>query len=180
MPFACTTQLTKPRWSALKIWRHLVGFIINVEKSIFSSTDWACKRLRAWRQQGCYSALHSHPHNTFINQSPRAGPRPRLCPGRLFSCPTLLPARTSPCLHSVTRCCLGECCMAWEQPNSWTMQTAACWSSSLAPSPASFPQTECLPWVPQRQGLGLRREQKGWNSPLCCSLAGPISSDTHI
>lgn len=111
MPCASTTQLTKARWSALKIWRHFIGFLINVETSIFSSPGWTFRRLRAQRWEGCYSALHSHPHSTFINQSPRADSRPRLCPSWLFSCPTLLPAGTSPWPHSVTWCCLGECCM---------------------------------------------------------------------
>lgn len=118
MSCATTTQLTKPSWSALKIWRHLVGFLINIEMSIFSSLGWTCKRFGAQGQEGCYSAWHSHPHNTFMNQSPRADTRPTLCPGRLFSCPTLPPAGTSPCPHSVTLRRLGECCMGWEQPNS--------------------------------------------------------------
>lgn len=137
MPCASTTQLSKPSWSTLNIWRHLVDL-----RWAFSLL-WAglARGSGAGGLQGCSSALHSHPLSA--SQSQRQGQTPG-CAQADSSCPKLLP---------------GQCCMGWEQLNTTDICLLGLTWLLLQ---LHFPRQRELPlWVPQRQGLGLSREQKG-------------------
>lgn len=165
LPCASTTQLTKPSWSALKIWRHLVCFLISVEMSIFCSLGWTCKRLGAQWQEGCRAVtVPCTPIPTIVHKpnSPRAGTR------HSFHPPTPLPTGTSPCSHSVTWHC-------WESARCGGSSPTASHHGQLVElelEPGSWPSfsapnSECSCFGSQRQGLGLRREQQGGcTSPL--------------
>lgn len=120
MPCASTTQLSKPSWSTLNIWRHLVDL-----RWAFSLL-WAglARGSGAGGLQGCSSALHSHPLSA--SQTKAKGK------GRHQAVPRQTPHAPNSCLGSA----------AWGG-SSWTPRTSACWGSPGSCSSFISPDREC-------------------------------------